>query len=174
MFLRSFRSRFRFTRHSDKKAHSQSQPPITPRTHPSQQQAFKFPLLMDGSYTSSGISQRLTMLFHLAAATLSPVPEADDYESSDLSLSDVVIRSSSIAVKNPARRQQQQQPLIKADRKQNLSAQDSQQVNDHRATNTLIQLIPCALSGDQSHSRARPCRPTEQRRLLQTPRQWHG
>ncbi|CAF4917772.1 unnamed protein product, partial [Rotaria socialis] len=43
-----------------------------------QQQTFKFPLLMD-------------------TATLSPVPEADDYESSELSLSDMLIRGSAAA-----------------------------------------------------------------------------
>jgi hypothetical protein len=57
------------------------------------------------------------------AATLSPVPEADDYESSELSLSDVVIRSSGASLNNSNKRHQQQQPLIKSERKRDLSHQ---------------------------------------------------
>lgn len=57
-----------------------------------------------------------------SAATLSPVPEAEDYESSDLSLSDIVIRSSATAV-NQSNKRQQQQPLIKSERRHNLSPQ---------------------------------------------------
>ena len=61
-------------------------------------------------------------MFSLLAATLSPVPEADDYESSDISLSDVVIRSSATTV-NQSNKRQQQQPLIKSERRRNLSPQ---------------------------------------------------
>ncbi|UJR14129.1 hypothetical protein I4U23_001123 [Adineta vaga] len=105
---KSFRSRFRLIRHSDKKNNQQHhQPPITPKTHPTPQQAFKFPLLMD-------------------TATLSPVPEADDYDSSDLSLSDIVIRSSATTLNNSNRRHQKQ-PLIKSERKYDLSPQHQQQ-----------------------------------------------
>ncbi|CAM2697728.1 unnamed protein product [Rotaria socialis] len=114
---KSFRSRFRFIRHFDKKAnhhhHHNPQPPITPKTHQMQQQTFKFPLLMD-------------------TATLSPVPEADDYESSELSLSDMLIRGSAAAaaVNNSNKllqQQQQQQAIIKSERKHDLSSQGQQQ-----------------------------------------------
>lgn len=60
--------------------------------------------------------------FLFSAATLSPVPEAEDYESSDLSLSDIVIRSSTTTVHQSSKRQQQQ-PLIKSDRRHDLSPQ---------------------------------------------------
>ncbi len=63
-----------------------------------------------------------------SAATLSPVPEADDYESSELSLSDVVIRSSTTA-NNHSTKRQQQQPLIKSERKHDLSSYSQQHVN---------------------------------------------
>lgn len=60
---------------------------------------------------SSGNRVESIFLFSRSAATLSPVPEADDYESSDLSLSDIATRNS------------RQQPLIKPDRKQNMWTQ---------------------------------------------------
>ncbi|CAF4393909.1 unnamed protein product, partial [Adineta steineri] len=105
-----FRSRFRLIRPSDKKSNQHHQVPITPKTHHAQQQTFKFPLLMD-------------------TATLSPVPEADDYDSSELSLSDVVIRSSGTTLNHSNRRhQQQQQPLMKSERKHDLLLHNQQQV----------------------------------------------
>ncbi|CAF1117464.1 unnamed protein product [Rotaria sordida] len=111
---KSFRSRFRFMRHLDKKGnhhhHHHPQPPITPKTHQIQQQTFKFPLLMD-------------------TATLSPVPEADDYESSELSLSDIIIRSSATTLNHSNRRphHHQHQPLMKSERKHDLSLYGQQQ-----------------------------------------------
>ena len=66
----------------------------------------------------------LILFFCFSAATLSPVPEADDYDSSELSLSDVVIRSSA-TTNNHGSRRQQQQPLLK----HNLSTLNSEQVN---------------------------------------------
>ena len=57
------------------------------------------------------------------------MPEAEDYESSELSLSDVVIRSSATSLNSSNKRKQQQQPLIKSERKRDLSSQAQQQVN---------------------------------------------
>lgn len=64
------------------------------------------------------------MIFFLAA-TLSPVPEAEDYESSELSLSDLLIRNSSAAGNSQTKRQQQ--PLAKSERQHDLSFQGQQQ-----------------------------------------------
>ncbi len=58
------------------------------------------------------------------ATTLSPVPEAEDYESSELSLSDVVIRSSATTINHSTKRQQ---TFIKSERKHDLSSQTQQQ-----------------------------------------------
>lgn len=87
-----------------------------------QQQTFKFPLLMDSSSFQEKNNFLFSKIFSFSAATLSPVPEADDYESSDLSLSDVVIRSSTTTV-NQSNKRQQQQPLIKSERRHDLSPQ---------------------------------------------------
>lgn len=85
------------------------------------------------------------------AATLSPVPEADDYESSELSLSDVVIRSSATTM-NQSNKRQQQQPLIKSERRLDLSTPvlgqvsltPDQQISMHlnfKATKTIQALV---------------------------------
>ncbi|CAF1272754.1 unnamed protein product [Rotaria sordida] len=76
-FSKSFRSRFQFSRQSNKKINDRHQPTSipNPKQQQQQQQIFKYPLLLD-------------------TATLAPVPEADDYQSSSLSSSDVMMRSS--------------------------------------------------------------------------------
>lgn len=70
------------------------------------------------------------------AATLSPVPEADDYESSELSLSDIIIRSAGLSHNNSNKRQQQQQqqPLMKSERKQDLALQSQPQHEQVKTT----------------------------------------
>ena len=103
--VNSFRSRFRLIRHGEKKAPVAAAAPMTPKA----QQTFKFPLVMESK--SSGKRVESIAFVSRSAATLSPVPEADDYESSDLSFSDMATRSS------------RQQPLIKSERKQNLTTQ---------------------------------------------------
>ena len=67
-------------------------------------------------------------MFLFSAATLSPVPEAEDYESSDLSLSDIVIRSSATTANQSNKRQQQQQPLIKSERRHDFSPQVNENI----------------------------------------------
>lgn len=127
----SFRSRFRFTRHSEKKVPSQQPAPVTPKAPSAKQQVFKFPLMMDSSYSFIAVTRQTIFLSTLlSAATLSPVPEADDYESSELSLSDIVIRSSSATLNSSSKRQ----PLIKSERKQNLAVHNQQQVTNERST----------------------------------------
>ena len=74
---------------------------------------------MDSSYF---LKLKIWQIILFLAATLSPVPEAEDYESSDLSLSDVVIRSSATTI-NHSNKRQQQQPLIKSERKHDFSSQ---------------------------------------------------
>ena len=101
---------------------------MTPKTHPTPQQAFKFPLHMDSEFYSIVRQTKHEYLTLISAATLSPVPEADDYDSSELSLSDVMIRSSATTMNNSNWRNQKQ-PLIKSERKHDLATQNPQQAN---------------------------------------------
>ena len=76
LVLYSFRSRFQFLRQSNKKYNQQQISKTPPQT-------FKHPLLMDCLYFFVFIFQIIIFIYFLAAS-LSPVPEVDDYRLSDM------------------------------------------------------------------------------------------
>ncbi|UJR33037.1 hypothetical protein I4U23_020496 [Adineta vaga] len=95
-FTKSFRSRFQFIRQSHKKSnpHRSPAPPAPKQLQHHQQQIFKFPFV--------------------DSTTLTPVPEADDYQSSDFSSTDIINRNSDTKLRNSNKKHQQAAKTIQA------------------------------------------------------------
>ncbi|CAF3795119.1 unnamed protein product, partial [Adineta steineri] len=93
-FSKSFRSHFQFMRQSNKKSnHGHQHVPASPKIQ--QQQISTFPLPVD-------------------TTTLSPVPEADDYQSSEFSSSDRILRNSETKPKNSNKKHQEAIKAVQA------------------------------------------------------------